>query len=192
MAISLNKGGNLSLSKTDPTLTRLLIGLGWDERATSGAEFDLDASVFLLNNMGKVRGDHDFIFYNQLKSDNGAVEHTGDNRSGAGDGDDEVIKVNLSQVPADIEKIAVTVTIHDAQARNQNFGQVSNAFIRVVNEETGVEVVRFDLAEDYSIETAMVFGEVYKHNGEWKFRAVGQGYAGDLAAMCQQYGVNIG
>ena len=192
MAISLNKGGNLSLSKTDPTLTRLLIGLGWDERATSGAEFDLDASVSLLNNTGKVRGDHDFIFYNQLKSDNGAVEHTGDNRSGAGDGDDEVIKVNLSQVPADIEKIAVTVTIHDAQARNQNFGQVSNAFIRVVNEETGAEVVRFDLAEDYSIETAMVFGEVYKHNGEWKFRAVGQGYAGGLAAMCQQYGVNIG
>lgn len=191
MAISLNKGGNLSLSKTDPTLTRLLIGLGWDERATSGAEFDLDASVFLLNNMGKVRGDHDFIFYNQLKSDNGAVEHTGDNRSGAGDGDDEVIKVNLSQVPADIEKIAVTVTIHEAQARNQNFGQVSNAFIRVVNEDTGAEVVRFDLAEDYSIETAMVFGEVYKHNGEWKFRAVGQGYAGGLAAMCQQYGVNI-
>lgn len=192
MAISLNKGGNLSLSKTDPTLTRLLIGLGWDERATSGSEFDLDASVFLLNNTGKVRGDHDFIFYNQLKSDNGAVEHTGDNRSGAGDGDDEVIKVNLSQVPADIEKIAVTVTIHDAQARNQNFGQVSNAFIRVVNEETGAEVVRFDLAEDYSIETAMVLGEVYKHNGEWKFRAVGQGYAGGLAAMCQQYGVNIG
>ena len=192
MAISLNKGGNLSLSKTDPSLTRLLIGLGWDERATSGAEFDLDASVFLLNNMGKVRGDHDFIFYNQLKSDNGAVEHTVDNRSGAGDGDDEVIKVNLSQVPTDIEKIAVTVTIHDAQARNQNFGQVSNAFIRVVNEETGAEVVRFDLAEDYSIETAMVFGEVYRHNGEWKFRAVGQGYAGGLAAMCQQYGVNIG
>ena len=192
MAISLNKGGNLSLSKTDPTLTRLLIGLGWDERATSGAEFDLDASVFLLNNTGKVRGDHDFIFYTHLNSDNGAVEHTGDNRSGAGDGDDEVIKVNLSQVPADIEKIAVTVTIHDAQARNQNFGQVSNAFIRVVNEETGAEVVRFDLAEDYSIETAMVFGEVYKHNGEWKFRAVGQGYAGGLAAMCQQYGVNIG
>lgn len=192
MAISLNKGGNLSLSKTNPGLTRLLIGLGWDERATSGAEFDLDASIFLLNNMGKVRGAHDFVFYNQLKSDNGAVEHTGDNRSGAGDGDDEVIKVNLSQVPADIENIAVTVTIHDAQNRNQNFGQVSNAFIRVVNEDTGEEVVRFDLAEDYSIETAMVFGEVYKHNGEWKFRAVGQGYAGGLAAMCQQYGVNIG
>ena len=150
MAISLNKGGNLSLTKTDPNLNKLLIGLGWDERATSGSEFDLDASVFLLASNGRVRGDHDFIFYNQLKSDNGAVEHTGDNRTGQGDGDDEVIKVNLAQIPADIDKIIVTVTIHDAQARNQNFGQVTNAFIRVVNEETGLEVVRFDLAEDYS------------------------------------------
>lgn len=192
MAISLNKGGNLSLSKTDPNLTKLLIGLGWDERVTSGAEFDLDASVFLLTSTGRVRGDHDFIFYNQLKSDNGAVQHTGDNRTGQGDGDDEVIKVNLPLVPAEIEKIVITVTIHDAQARNQNFGQVANAFIRVVNDETGSEVVRFDLAEDYSIETAMVFGEVYRHNGEWKFRAVGQGYSGGLAAMCSQYGVQIG
>lgn len=192
MAISLNKGGNLSLSKTDPTLTRLLIGLGWDERATSGAEFDLDASVFLLNNTGKVRGDHDFIFYNQLRSADGAVEHTGDNRSGAGEGDDEAIKVNLSLVSPEIEKIVVTVTIHDAQARGQNFGMVSNAFIRVVNDESGAEVVRFDLAEDYSVETAMVFGEVYRHNGEWKFRAVGQGYSGGLAAMCAQYGIHIG
>lgn len=191
MALSLNKGGNLSLTKTDPNLNKLLIGLGWDERATSGAEFDLDASIFLLSSAGKVRGDYDFIFYNQLKSDNGAVEHTGDNRTGEGDGDDEVIKVNLSQVPAEVDKIVVTVTIHDAQQRNQNFGQVANAFIRVVNEESGTEVVRFDLAEDYSIETAMVFGEVYRHNGEWKFRAVGQGYSGGLQAMCQQYGVNI-
>ena len=133
----------------------------------------------------------DFIFYNQLKSDNGAVEHTGDNRTGEGDGDDEVVKVNLTQVPADVDKIVVTVTIHDAAARSQNFGQVATAFIRVVNEETGTEVVRFDLAEDYSVETAMVFGEVYRHNGEWKFRAVGQGYSGGLQAMCQQYGVNI-
>lgn len=192
MAISLNKGGNLSLSKTDPNLTKLLIGLGWDERVTSGAEFDLDASVFLLTSTGRVRGDHDFIFYNQLKSDNGAVQHTGDNRTGQGDGDDEVIKVNLPLVPAEIEKIVITVTIHDAQARNQNFGQVANAFIRVVNDETGSEVVRFDLAEDYSIETAMVFGEVYRYNSEWKFRAVGQGYSGGLAAMCSQYGVQIG
>ena len=192
MAISLNKGGNLSLSKTDPGLKKLLIGLGWDERATSGAEFDLDASVFLLTTSGKVRGDHDFIFYNQLKSADGAVEHTGDHRSGAGDGDDEAVKVNLSLVSPEIDKIVVTVTIHDAQARGQNFGMVQNAFIRVVNDETGVEVVRFDLAEDYSVETAMVFGEVYRNNGEWKFRAVGQGYSGGLAAMCAQYGINIG
>ena len=192
MAISLNKGGNLSLSKTDPTLVRILIGLGWDERATDGASFDLDASAFLLTASGKVRGDHDFIFYNQLKSQDGSVEHTGDNRSGQGDGDDETLLVDLSKVSPEIEKIAITVTIHDAQTRGQNFGQIANAFIRVVNQDTNVEVVRFDLAEDYSTETAMVFGEVYRHNGEWKFRAVGQGYAGGLAAMCQQYGVNIG
>ena len=191
MAISLNKGGNLSLSKTDPSLTKMLIGLGWDERVTSGQAFDLDASAFLLTQNGKVRGNHDFIFYNQLKSTDGSVEHAGDNRTGQGDGDDEVIKVDLSRVAPDINKIAITVTIHDATARGQNVGQISNAFIRVVNEVTGVEVVRFDLAEDYSVETAMVFGEVYRHNGEWKFRAVGQGYSGGLAAMCHQYGIQI-
>ncbi|MDK4791848.1 MULTISPECIES: TerD family protein [Acinetobacter] len=192
MAISLNKGGNLSLSKTDPNLVRVLIGLGWDERATDGAAFDLDASAFLLTASGKVRGDHDFIFYNQLKSQDGAVEHTGDNRSGQGDGDDETLLVNLSKVAPEVEKIAITVTIHDAKARGQNFGQIANAFIRVVNQDTNVEVVRFDLAEDYSTETAMVFGEVYRHNGEWKFKAVGQGYSGGLAAMCQQYGIQVG
>lgn len=192
MAISLNKGGNLSLSKTDPNLVRVLIGLGWDERATDGAAFDLDASAFLLTASGKVRGDHDFIFYNQLKSQDGAVEHTGDNRSGQGDGDDETLLVNLSKVAPEVEKIAITVTIHDAQARGQNFGQIANPFIRVVNQDTNVEVVRFDLAEDYSTETAMVFGEVYRHNGEWKFKAVGQGYSGGLAAMCQQYGIQVG
>ena len=192
MAISLNKGGNLSLSKTDPTLVRILIGLGWDERATDGASFDLDASAFLLTVSGKVRGDHDFIFYNQLKSQDGSVEHTGDNRSGQGDGDDESLVVDLSKVSPEIEKIAITVTIHDAQSRGQNFGQIANAFIRVVNQDSGIEIVRFDLAEDYSTETAMVFGEVYRHNGEWKFRAVGQGYAGGLAAMCQQYGIQVG
>ena len=192
MAISLNKGGNLSLSKTDPTLVRILIGLGWDERATDGASFDLDASAFLLTASGKVRGDHDFIFYNQLKSQDGSVEHTGDNRSGQGDGDDESLLVDLSKVSPEVEKIAITVTIHDAQSRGQNFGQIANAFIRVVNQDSGVEIVRFDLAEDYSTETAMVFGEVYRHNGEWKFRAVGQGYAGGLAAMCQQYGIQVG
>ena len=192
MAISLNKGGNLSLSKTDPTLVRILIGLGWDERATDGASFDLDASAFLLTASGKVRGDHDFIFYNQLKSQDGSVEHTGDNRSGQGDGDDESLLVDLSKVSPEIEKIAITVTIHDAQSRGQNFGQIANAFIRVVNQDSGIEIVRFDLAEDYSTETAMVFGEVYRHNGEWKFSAVGQGYAGGLAAMCQQYGIQVG
>lgn len=191
MAISLNKGGNLSLSKTDPNLKKILVGLGWDVRATSGQDFDLDASAFLLTALGKVRGDHDFIFYNQLRSVDGSVEHTGDNRTGAGDGDDEIIKVDLTRIPQDIDKIAITVTIHDAQIRNQNFGQVANAFVRVVNEETGAEVVRFDLAEDYSVETAMVFGEIYRYNGEWKFRAVGQGYSGGLAAMCHQYGINI-
>ena len=192
MAISLNKGGNLSLSKTDPTLVRILIGLGWDERATDGASFDLDASAFLLTASGRVRGDHDFIFYNQLKSQDGSVEHTGDNRSGQGDGDDESLVVDLSKVSPEIEKVAITVTIHDAQSRGQNFGQIANAFIRVVNQDSGIEIVRFDLAEDYSTETAMVFGEVYRHNGEWKFRAVGQGYAGGLAAMCQQYGIQVG
>ena len=192
MAISLNKGGNLSLSKTDPTLVRILIGLGWDERATDGASFDLDASAFLLTASGKVRGDHDFIFYNQLKSQDGSVEHTGDNRSGQGDGDDESLLVDLSKVSPEVEKIAITVTIHDAQSRGQNFVHIANAFIRVVNQDSCIEIVRFDLAEDYSTETAMVFGEVYRHNGEWKFRAVGQGYAGGLAAMCQQYGIQVG
>ena len=191
MAISLNKGGNLSLSKTDPNLVRILIGLGWDERATDGAAFDLDASAFLLTATGKVRGDHDFIFYNQLKSQDSSVEHTGDNRSGQGDGDDETLLVDLSKVSPEIEKIAITVTIHDAQARGQNFGQVQNAFIRVVNDQTNVEIVRFDLNEDYSTETAMIFGELYRHNGEWKFRAVGQGYNGGLRAMCGQYGISI-
>jgi len=192
MALSLQKGGNLSLSKTDPSLTKILIGLGWDERSTDGAGFDLDASAFLLTASGKVRGDADFIFYNQLKSTDGSVEHTGDNRTGQGDGDDESMKVDLSKVPAEITKVAFTVTIHDADARRQNFGQVANAFIRVVNDITGTEIVRYDLAEDYSTETAMVFGELYRHNEEWKFRAVGQGYAGGLKAMCDQYGIQIG
>ena len=191
MAISLNKGGNLSLSKTDPSLSNVSIGLGWDTRSTDGADFDLDASAFLLGANDKVRGEHDFIFYNQPRSPEGSVEHTGDNRTGAGDGDDEAVKINLLQVPADVQKVVITVTIHDADARRQNFGQVQNAFIRVVNDASQVEIVRFDLNEDYSTETAMVFGELYRHNGEWKFRAVGQGYAGGLSAMCRQYGINI-
>ncbi len=191
MAISLSKGGNLSLSKTDPSLTQVLIGLGWDARATDGVDFDLDASAFLLGANDKVRGEHDFIFYNQTRSPEGSVEHTGDNRTGDGDGDDEAVKIDLSKVPADVHKVAITVTIHDAESRGQNFGQVQNAFIRVVNDQSHVEIVRFDLNEDYSTETAMIFGELYRHNGEWKFRAVGQGYNGGLSAMCRQYGINI-
>ena len=192
MAISLSKGGNISLSKADPGLKRAVVGLGWDPRATDGAEFDLDASVFILGPTGKVRSDADFIFYNQMRSADGSIEHMGDNRSGQGEGDDEQVKINMPALPAGIEKIAVTVTIHEATARNQNFGQVANAFIRIVNEETGREVIRYDLSEDYSTETAMVFGEFYRNAGEWKFRAVGQGYAGGLQAMCRQYGVSAG
>ncbi|HFH4315015.1 TerD family protein [Pseudomonas aeruginosa] len=191
MALSLQKGGNLSLSKEAPGLTKILVGLGWDPRSTDGTQFDLDASAFLLNATGKVRGDADFIFYNQLKSPDGSVEHTGDNRDGAGDGDDEAIKVDLSRVPADVDKIAFTVTIHDADSRRQNFGQVSNSFIRIVNEANGSEIVRYDLAEDASTETAMIFAELYRHNSEWKFRAVGQGYAGGLKALANGYGLTV-
>jgi tellurium resistance protein TerD len=191
MALSLQKGGNLSLSKTDPSLSKILVGLGWDPRATDGTEFDLDASAFLLDANGKVRGDADFIFYNQLKSPDGSVEHMGDNRTGAGEGDDEVVKVDLARVPAEIEKIAFTVTIHEADIRKQNFGQVSNSFIRVVNEVSGAEIVRYDLAEDASTETAMIFAELYRNNGEWKFRAVGQGYAGGLRALANGFGMNF-
>ncbi|MFT6914114.1 MAG: tellurium resistance protein TerD [Motiliproteus sp.] len=192
MAVSLSKGGNISLDKVAPGMKKLLIGLGWDERATDGSGFDLDASVFLLNADGKTRGEQDFIFYNQLKSKCGSVEHTGDNVTGEGDGDDEAIKVNLTLIPADIDKVAVAVTIHDAEARKQNFGQVANAFIRVVNDETNEEVCRYDLTEDYSVETAMIFGELYRHSGEWKFRAVGAGYQGGLGAMAREYGINAG
>lgn len=191
MAISLNKGGRLSLDKEAPGLKKVLIGLGWDARATDGADFDLDASAFMLNASGKVRSDTDFIFYNQLKSTCGSVQHTGDNLTGAGEGDDETIMVDLARVPAEVQKIAFTVTIHEADQRRQNFGQVQNAYIRVVNAETNVEVARYDLAEDASTETAMIFGELYRHGNEWRFSAVGQGYAGGLAAMCRQYGINI-
>jgi tellurium resistance protein TerD len=191
MALSLQKGGNLSLSKEAPGLTKIVVGLGWDPRSTDGTQFDLDASAFLLNASGKVRSDADFIFYNQLKSLDGSVEHTGDNRDGAGDGDDEAIKVDLSRVPADVDKIAFTVTIHDAESRRQNFGQVSNSFIRIINEANSSEIVRYDLAEDASTETAMIFAELYRHSNEWKFRAVGQGYAGGLRALANSYGMNF-
>lgn len=192
MAISLSKGGNVSLSKSEPGLKNILIGLGWDARATDGADFDLDASAFLLGANGKVVSDSSFIFYNNLKSDDGSIEHTGDNRTGDGDGDDEEIKVALDHVSSNIETVAITVTIHDADNRKQNFGQVKNAYIRILNADGAKEIARYDLSEDYSTETAMVFAELYRNNGEWKFRAVGQGYSGGLAAMCKQYGVNIG
>ena len=176
MAISLQKGGNVSLSKEAPGMQKMLIGLGWDVRATDGADFDLDGSAFLLGANGKVRSDADFIFYNQAKSADGSVTHTGDNRTGAGDGDDEAIIVELSKVPADVEKIAIAVT---------------SAFIRCVNQDNNTEVARFDLSEDASVETAMIFGEIYRHNGEWKFKAIGQGFKGGLGALAQNYGVNI-
>lgn len=192
MSISLAKGGNVSLSKEEPGLTNILVGLGWDTRTTDGADFDLDASAFLLNEGGRVRNDADFIFYNNLRSADGAVEHTGDNLTGEGDGDDEALKVNLTRVGADIQKIAVAVTIHEAEARRQNFGMVQNAFIRVVNNATQREIARYDLTEDCSTETALIFGEIYRHGGDWKFRAVGQGYKGGLGPLARSFGVNVG
>jgi len=191
MALSLSKGGNLSLSKEAPGMTKVLVGLGWDARSTDGQDFDLDASAFLLKADGKVRADSDFIFYNQLKSVDGSVEHTGDNRTGEGDGDDEAIKVDLSKVPADIDRIAFTVTIHEAEARKQNFGQVRGAFIRIVNQDNNSEVARYDLAEDASTETAMIFAELYRNGAEWKFRAVGQGFAGGLKPLAERYGLKF-
>ncbi|WP_201545542.1 TerD family protein [Psychrobacter sp. H7-1] len=191
MAISLTKGGNVNLSKEAPGLTNITIGLGWDPRATDGQDFDLDAIAFLLNDAGKVRNDQDFIFFNNLKSGDGSVEHTGDNRTGEGDGDDEAIKVDLTRVPSDVSKIAVCAIIYEGQARNQNFGQVADAFIRVVNDNGATEIARFDLSEDGSTETAMIFGEIYRHNGEWKFRAVGQGFSGGLGPLAASYGVAI-
>jgi tellurium resistance protein TerD len=191
MGISLSKGGNVSLSKTDPSLKNVIVGLGWDARPTDGADFDLDASAFMVKDDGKVRSDSDFIFYNQTKSTCGSVEHTGDNRTGAGDGDDEAVVVLLDKVPADVQRVVFCVTIHDADMRKQNFGQVNHAYVRVVNKDSNNEVALYDLSEDASIETAMIFGEIYRHSGEWKFKAVGQGYAGGLAALARQYGINI-
>lgn len=191
MAVSLSKGGNVSLSKEDPGLKKLLVGLGWDARSTDGADFDLDASMFMLKDDGKVRGDQDFIFYNNKTSSDGSVEHLGDNRTGEGAGDDEQILIDLSQVPQEVQKMVVGVTIHEAEGRKQNFGMVSAAFIRMVNNDTDNEIARYDLSEDASTEAAMLFGEIYRHNGEWKFRAVGQGFNGGLGPMAQSYGVNV-
>jgi tellurium resistance protein TerD len=191
MAISLSKGGNVSLTKSAPGLTNIVIGLGWDARATDGAGFDLDASAFLLKTDGKVRSDSDFIFFNQPASADGSIKHLGDNTTGEGEGDDEQLTVDLPKVPADVDKIAISVTIHEAEARKQNFGMVSQAFVRVVNAADNSEIVRYDLSEDFSIETALIFGEVYRSGGEWKFRAVGQGFQGGLGAMAKNYGVNV-
>ncbi|WP_104106703.1 TerD family protein [Nocardioides sp. 616] len=192
MSVSLSKGGNVSLTKMAPSLTAVAVGLGWDIRTTTGADFDLDSSVLLCRADGKVKDDGHFVFFNNLKSPDGSVEHLGDNLTGEGEGDDEVVKVQLSTVPADIERIVFPVSIYDADARQQSFGQVINAFIRVVDSSNGTELARYDLTEDASTETAMIFGELYRHNSEWKFRAIGQGYASGLAGIAKDYGVNVG
>lgn len=191
MAVSLSKGGNVSLSKEAPGLKAVRVGLGWDTRVTDGSGFDLDASVFLLNEAGQVRSDADFVFYNNKLGANGAVEHQGDNLTGEGSGDDETVSVNLDTLPADIGKISFAVTIHEAEARRQNFGMVSNAFIRVLNADGGTEIARYDLSEDASTETAMIFGDLYRHGGEWKFKAIGQGFAGGLGPLARSFGVNV-
>ncbi|PRX00695.1 UNVERIFIED_ORG: tellurium resistance protein TerD [Actinomadura viridilutea] len=191
MGVSLSKGGNVSLTKEAPGLTAVVVGLGWDVRTTTGADFDLDASALLCSQDGKVLSDRHFVFYNNLKSPDGSVEHTGDNLTGEGEGDDEQIRVDLAAVPAEVDKIVFPVSIYDADSRRQNFGQVRNAFIRVVNQADNSEIARYDLTEDASTETAMVFGELYRHGGEWKFRAVGQGYASGLAGIAADYGVRV-
>ena len=192
MPVSLQKGQKVDLTKGNPGLKRIMVGLGWDvNQYDGGADFDLDASAFLLGENGKVAKDEDFVFYGNLAHESQAVVHQGDNLTGEGDGDDEQIEVDLSKVPANVSRIAFTVTIYDAEPRRQNFGQVSNAFIRIVDEVSGAEIIRYDLGEDFSIETALVVGELYRHGGEWKFNAIGSGFAGGLAALCRQYGVNV-
>ena len=191
MAISLQKGGNVNLSKEAPGLTKMIVGLGWDTRATDGSAFDLDGAVFLCNAAGKVRSDADFVFYNNLKSADGSITHSGDNLTGAGEGDDETVTIELDKVPADIDKIVLAVTIHDAEARKQNFGQVSKAFVRCINATGNAEIARYDLSEDGSTEAAMVFGEVYRAGNDWKFRAIGQGFKGGLGPLATSYGVNV-
>lgn len=191
MAVSLSKGGNVNLSKEAPNLNKIIVGLGWAERSTDGAAFDLDANAFLLNVDGKVRSDGDFCFYNNKIVANGAVEHAGDNKTGAGEGDDETLNVELSKVPVDVDRIVFSVTIHEGEQRRQNFGQVRNAYIRIINADGNVEIARYDLSEDASTETAMIFGELYRNAGDWKFRAVGQGFAGGLAPLAKSFGVNV-
>ena len=192
MAVSLQKGQKVDLTKTNPGLKKVLVGLGWDtNKYDGGSDFDLDTAAFLLTDSSKVTGDGDFVFYNNLKHVSGSVTHLGDNLTGQGDGDDEQVKIDLSTVPQNITKIDFTVTINDAEARRQNFGQVSNAFIRICNEETGEELIRYDLGEDFSIETAVVVAELYRYGSEWKFNAIGSGFQGGLAALCRNFGVNV-
>jgi tellurium resistance protein TerD len=192
MSVSLSKGGNVSLTKEAPGLTAVVVGLGWDVRTTTGDDFDLDASALLLGVDGKIISDKHFVFFNNLTSPDGSVEHTGDNKTGEGEGDDEQIKVSLATVPPEVDKVVVAASIYDAEPRQQSFGQVRNAFIRVVNQADNREIARYDLSEDASTETAMVFGELYRNSGEWKFRAVGQGYSTGLRGIAQDFGVNVG
>ena len=191
MGVSLSKGGNVSLTKEAPGLTAVTVGLGWDARSTTGTDFDLDASAILVDPAGKVTSDKDFVFFNNLVSADGSVKHLGDNLTGAGEGDDEQVDVDLSAVPSGVDKIVFPVSIYEAEGRSQSFGQVRNAFIRIVNKAGGAEIARYDLSEDASTETAMVFGELYRNGAEWKFRAVGQGYASGLRGIAQDYGVNV-
>ncbi|MCC3775826.1 TerD family protein [Streptomyces sp. UNOB3_S3] len=191
MAVTLAKGGNVSLSKEAPGLTAVMVGLGWDVRTTTGADYDLDASALLCDTAGKVLSDQHFVFFNNLRSPEGSVVHSGDNLTGGGDGDDEQIQVSLGTVPPGVARIVFPVSIYDADQRGQSFGQVRNAFIRVVNQADGRELARYDLTEDASTETAMVFGELYRHGAEWKFRAIGQGYASGLAGIASDFGVSV-
>lgn len=192
MPVSLQKGQKVNLTKSSPGLQHVMVGLGWDvNQFDTGGNFDLDAAAFLLTDAGKVSRAEDFVFYGNLSHPSGSVQHMGDNLTGAGDGDDEQIQIDLLKVPENISKIAFTVTIYEAEQRRQNFGQVNNAFIRIYNEENGEELLRYDLGEDFSIETAVVFGELYKNGGEWKFNAIGSGYQGGLAALCGNYGVDV-
>ncbi len=192
MPINLTKGQKVDLTKGNPGLKKIMVGLGWDVNAfDSGYDFDLDAAVFMLGENGKCPTEKEFVFYGNLEHTSKSVKHMGDNLTGEGDGDDEQILIDLSKIPTNISKIAFTVTIYEPEVRRQNFGQVSNAFIRIVDETTGSELIRYDLGEDFSIETAVVVGELYKHNGEWKFNAIGSGFQGGLAALCGHYGIDV-
>ena len=192
MPINLSKGQKVDLTKGNAGLKNIMVGLGWDVNAfDSGTDFDLDAAAFMCGSNGKCPTEKEFVFYGNLEHGSGSVKHMGDNLTGEGDGDDEQILIDLSKVPSNVEKIAFTVTIYDADQRRQNFGQVSNAYIRIVDDATNTELIRYDLGEDFSIETAVVVGELYRHNGEWKFNAIGSGFQGGLAALCGHYGIDV-